>query len=576
MASTNTAPKAVAGGSIVLRGNQLIWLPGSSTNIKTEPVDGDGRRTPMKIQLVNSSGGALRLPLTLGKNISLTATSASTVGPSCGPPQQARTLMINSKPEGRLFSPTASRFESVITTPSSALSSTTTGNSGADFSKQSGHTYGQAPSTFVLKGHYSLSAGTSKETNLFPFSPSVNRSLSSAATPMPNTSNRLQLSNININNQMARPAPLPDAVMKNQSLFASSSSLTSTLVNTNTAALQSYQHSASGTNTVGLTPKPWREIKAEPADPPWVIAQYQKQYHQQQQQQHALQPQHTAPSMFIDTVDMGGLPGTSSSSMFSVGANAMQTITFKEVSQFKNFKGLKKPCNCTRSMCLKLYCECFANGEFCKNCNCVNCKNVLTSEMDRSRAIRSCLERNPLAFQPKIGKGRADTDRLHNKGCNCKRSSCLKNYCECYEAKVACTEKCRCVSCRNTEGDRTCKTTFRSRLPDRLFSPYPGTNFGSDSRRDDLLTAKLLQPRHQSSAAALNAAIGAGNSSAWRFLNDDVVQATALCLVAQADQMESAMLERPRSPLDDAAVQRAVLREFGTCLRQIIQSSVVS
>ncbi|KAK8373216.1 hypothetical protein O3P69_015544 [Scylla paramamosain] len=28
----------------------------------------------------------------------------------------------------------------------------------------------------------------------------------------------------------------------------------------------------------------------------------------------------------------------------------------------------RKPCNCKKSQCLKLYCDCFANGEFCNNC----------------------------------------------------------------------------------------------------------------------------------------------------------------------------------------------------------------
>lgn len=81
------------------------------------------------------------------------------------------------------------------------------------------------------------------------------------------------------------------------------------------------------------------------------------------------------------------------------------------------------------------YCDCFANGEFCHMCNCNNCSNNLDNEEERQRAIKSCLERNPNAFRPKIGKGRetGDDTRRHNKGCNCKRSGCLKNYCECYE-----------------------------------------------------------------------------------------------------------------------------------------------
>ena len=98
----------------------------------------------------------------------------------------------------------------------------------------------------------------------------------------------------------------------------------------------------------------------------------------------------------------------------------------------------RKPCNCTKSQCLKLYCDCFANGEFCFMCNCMNCFNNIENEEHRQRAIKSCLERNPNAFRPKIGKARDTGDtpiRKHTKGCNCKRSGCLKNYCECYEVR---------------------------------------------------------------------------------------------------------------------------------------------
>ena len=40
----------------------------------------------------------------------------------------------------------------------------------------------------------------------------------------------------------------------------------------------------------------------------------------------------------------------------------------------------------------------------------------------------------------------------HNrtKGCNCKKSKCLKKYCECFNASVLCsTQLCRCTSCKN-------------------------------------------------------------------------------------------------------------------------------
>lgn len=59
----------------------------------------------------------------------------------------------------------------------------------------------------------------------------------------------------------------------------------------------------------------------------------------------------------------------------------------------------RKHCNCTKSQCLKLYCDCFANGEFCQDCNCKECFNNLEYEDERQKAIKICLERNPNAFK---------------------------------------------------------------------------------------------------------------------------------------------------------------------------------
>lgn len=38
------------------------------------------------------------------------------------------------------------------------------------------------------------------------------------------------------------------------------------------------------------------------------------------------------------------------------------------------------PCNCKKSRCLKLYCECFAADSYCHGCHCQSCMNTPVSK----------------------------------------------------------------------------------------------------------------------------------------------------------------------------------------------------
>eukprot|EP01017_Pseudomicrothorax_dubius_P006834 TRINITY_DN12026_c0_g1_i1.p1 TRINITY_DN12026_c0_g1~~TRINITY_DN12026_c0_g1_i1.p1 ORF type:complete len:209 (-),score=17.12 TRINITY_DN12026_c0_g1_i1:124-750(-) len=134
-------------------------------------------------------------------------------------------------------------------------------------------------------------------------------------------------------------------------------------------------------------------------------------------------------------------------------------------------------CRCRKSRCLKLYCECLAKGKMCgEHCSCTHCHNNSKHQAQRDQSIQAIRERNALArfaqdnpesindliqnkdkYLQVIQEGLKNLDLSdkttlrESKGCNCKRTFCLKRYCECFSKGKRCGDECSCENCKNTE-----------------------------------------------------------------------------------------------------------------------------
>nr|XP_033503650.1 protein lin-54 homolog [Epinephelus lanceolatus]XP_033503651.1 protein lin-54 homolog [Epinephelus lanceolatus] len=264
------------------------------------------------------------------------------------------------------------------------------------------------------------------------------------------------------------------------------------------------------------------------------------------------------PAQYVTQLQQTPFVTLASSSGFpaSTGVQTQAKLPLNGLSTAETTSRPRKPCNCTKSQCLKLYCDCFANGEFCNNCNCNNCFNNLEHETERLKAIKTCLDRNPEAFKPKIGKGKeGESDRRHSKGCNCKRSGCLKNYCECYEAKIMCSSICKCIGCKNFEESPERKTLMHlADAAEVRVQQQTAAKTKLSSQISDLLmrTTPVIS--------------SGGGRLPYTFVTKEVLEATCECLLEQAKKAE-----QTHQPQVEA--ERMILEEFGHCLMRIISSA---
>jgi hypothetical protein len=111
----------------------------------------------------------------------------------------------------------------------------------------------------------------------------------------------------------------------------------------------------------------------------------------------------------------------------------------------------RQGCRCRRTKCLRLYCRCFKNLEYCKRfCKCQTCHNTLQHKKIRRMIINKTKANSQNAFKSKYKKLESDDDVVINcDGCNC-RTGCNRNYCGCKQKQIPCSTICKCEGCTNT------------------------------------------------------------------------------------------------------------------------------
>lgn len=165
------------------------------------------------------------------------------------------------------------------------------------------------------------------------------------------------------------------------------------------------------------------------------------------------QPQNKNISINLDIIkklNFSSSPKNSLNPSPSLKSQKSYSNSFKKFPK-KNKKQIT--CKCKKTKCLKLYCDCFASQNMCsKSCKCQNCYNIQNYSTIKEIVVKELLQQNPLAFESKYKEIDKSHVKIHLRGCACKNSKCVKNYCECFLVNVKCTDLCRCLDCCNLGG----------------------------------------------------------------------------------------------------------------------------
>ncbi|XP_075167039.1 tombola isoform X2 [Haematobia irritans] len=293
-----------------------------------------------------------------------------------------------------------------------------------------------------------------------------------------------------------------------------------------------------------------------------------------------------------------------------------------------------KGCNCKRSGCLKNYCECYASKKLCCSmCKCFGCRNVdldmdpinplflnsLTTESAKASndnqllsydnlQIRNGMEEVYTKFEygiqnvadsssimvPNIQYNSITSDDINNifqyvmtqvdggeknslavyqRGCNCKKSGCLKYYCDCYAAKTKCSSNC----CQNIDiklvpanselmTSIACAPIIISNENQPANYDISPNNF-EGSRLNEVIEIVKDENQFENVIDISENRMTMAESQECNVITLGVVNTAVECMITQAIECE-------KNGLTNVEMQKMVLQEFGKCLVEVIDFSM--